>query len=405
MDDALMLFHYDCNMTVTLALAALLLVLGHIIKRFVPLLRKFFIPAPVIGGIIFAFITLAGYQTKAFSFSFDSSLKDLLMTAFFTSVGFTASFRMLVKGGMAVAIFLTVAVLLICLQNLIGIGLAELFGLNPLIGLATGSIPLSGGHGTSAAFGPLLEEHGLNAGLSISIASATFGLVAGSMLGGPIGKRLLSRYNLRPASLSADKQYTDSETALDAVKTVKESTLFAASAWIIMAMGAGYFINVFLQDHKIILPAYLMPMLVACVFRNYCDLTRKEIPLHTISMLGSLGLQFFLAMALMTMKLWQLADLAVPLITILLVQTITMGLYAYFVTFKVMGSDYDAAVIAVGHCGFGLGATPNAMANMDTFTGANGESTKAFFVVPLVGSLFIDFFNAIIITTFMQFII
>ena len=405
MDETAMMFTYDCNMTVTLALAALLLILGHVIKRFVPLLRKFFIPAPVIGGIIFSIITLIGHQAHAFSFSFDSSLKDLLMTAFFTSVGFTASFKMLVKGGLAVALFLAVSVAFICVQNFIGIGLAKVFSLNPLIGLATGSIPLSGGHGTSAAFGPLLEQNGLNAGLSIAIASATFGLVAGSMLGGPIGKRLLSRYKLHPDSASSDAQYTDSDTALDAVKTVKENTLFSACAWLILAMGAGYFVNAFMQSHGIILPAYLMPMLVACVFRNYCDLTHTEIPLHTISMLGSLGLQFFLAMALMTMRLWELADLAIPLITILLVQTVAMGLYAYFVTFKVMGGDYDAAVIAVGHCGFGLGATPNAMANMDTFTGANGESPKAFFVVPLVGSLFIDFFNALIITTFMQFVV
>lgn len=171
-----------------------------------------------------------------------------------------------------------------------------------------------------------------------------------------------------------------------------------------MALGVGYFIKVFLQDRKIILPAYLMPMLVARVSCNYCDLSRKEIPIHTISMLGSPGLRFFLAMSLMTMKLWQLADLPVPLITILLVQTIPMGLYAYFVTFKVMGSDYDAAVIAAGHCGFGLGATPNAMAKWILYR-SKLRICQGFFVVPPVGSLFTDLFNAIIITTFMQFIL
>jgi ESS family glutamate:Na+ symporter len=398
-------FYYECDMTVTLALAAVLLVLGHYIKRLVPLLRKFFIPAPVIGGIIFAFITLAGYQTRLFGFGFDSSLKNLLMTAFFTSVGFTASFRMLYKGGIAVCIFLVVSVLFICVQNLAGIGLAELFGLNPLIGLATGSISLTGGHGTSAAFGPLLEQNGLQAGLSVSIAAATFGLVAGSMLGGPVGRHLLASKHLEHGPRNGTNQDIVEGRLTAAQRFIDEHTLFKACCCLIIAMGIGYFVNLGVRELGIVLPAYLCPMLVAAAIRNYCDLRRIDIPLHTINLAGGISLQFFLAMALMTMRLWELADLAVPLITILVVQVVLMGLYAYFVTFRIMGGDYDAVVLAVGHCGFGLGATPNAMANMETFTGANGESPKAFFVVPLVGSLFIDFFNAIAITTFMQFLI
>lgn len=399
------LFVYDCDMTVTLALAAVLLILGHYIKRLVPILRRFFIPAPVIGGLLFSFITLAGHITSSFSLTFDSSLKDLLMTAFFTSVGFTASLKMLYKGGIAVVIFLAVATTLICVQNAAGVALAELFGLNPLIGLATGSISLSGGHGTSAAFGPVLEKYGLDAGLAVAIASATFGLVAGSMLGGPVGKRLLGKHGLKPQGERGTNADLVEGKLTHEEKFIDEATLFRAIVCIIIAMGAGYYVIKAFNAVNIILPAYLGPMLVAALIRNICDFRGINIPMHTISMAGGMSLQFFLAMALMTMRLWELAALAIPLVTILLIQTVIMAFFALYVTFNIMGRDYDAAVIACGHCGFGLGATPNAMANMETFTGANGESPKAFFVVPIVGSLFIDFVNAIVITTFIQILI
>lgn len=399
------LFIYSCDMTVTLALAAVLLILGHYIKRLIPLLRRFFIPAPVIGGLLFSFVTLAGHETSTFSLSFDSTLKDLLMTAFFTSVGFTASLKMLYKGGVAVVIFLGVAFTLICLQNVAGVVLAEFFGLNPLIGLATGSISLSGGHGTSAAFGPVLEKYGLEAGLAVAIASATFGLVAGSMLGGPVGKKLLAKYHLKPHGERGTNADLVEGKLTHEEKFIDEPTLFRAIVCIILAMGLGYYVIKACSAVNIVLPAYLGPMLIAAFMRNICDFRGINIPMHTISMAGGMALQFFLAMALMTMRLWELAALAIPLVTILLIQTAIMGLFAIYVTFRIMGRDYDAAVIACGHCGFGLGATPNAMANMETFTGANGESPKAFFVVPLVGSLFIDFINAIVITTFIQILI
>lgn len=405
MEEKEILFNLNCDMTVTLAIAALLLLLGHGIKRCVPLLRRFFIPAPVVGGLFFAFITLAGYNFGLFTFTFDSTLKNLLMNTFFTSVGFLASLRFLVKGGMAVGIFLAGALGLIVVQNVTGVVLAELFGLNPLIGLATGSISLSGGHGTAAAFGPLLEDYGLEAGLSVSVAAATFGLVAGSMIGGPIGRILMARHSLHCPN-NAEALVTEGRNEEEKLEhSFGEKALFAACVFLIMAQGIGYFLNMGFQKLGIIFPSYLCPMFVACLIRNYCDFFHKPIPMHTIGIVGSLSLQFFLAMALMTLKLWELASLAVPLVTILLLQTVIMGIYVYFITFRIMGSDYDAAVMTCGHCGFGMGATPNAMANMETFTGANGPSAKAFFVVPLVGSLFIDFFNAFIITSFIQLLI
>lgn len=398
------LYTLNCDETVTLLLACLVLLLGHLGKHVAPILKKFFIPAPVVGGLIFAIIALIGHETNYFVFNFDSTLKNLLMTCFFTSVGFLASLRFLIKGGLAVAIFLGCALCLIAVQNAAGIGLASMFGLNPLIGIATGSVSLSGGHGTAGAFGPLLEDYGLDAGLSVSIAAATFGLVAGSMIGGPVGKLLVSRRMLHSGPKDHFKKNADAYE--DDPKTVfDEHGLFQAVVYLVIAMGLGYFVILGCKKVGLTFPAYLGPMFIAAIIRNITDYTSRPIPVHTIGIVGSLSLQFFLAMALMTLKLWELAALAIPLVTILLTQTVIMALFAYFVTFKVMGSDYDAAVIACGHCGFGMGATPNAMANMETFTGANGPSDKAFFVVPLVGSLFIDFFNAFIITSFIHLLV
>lgn len=398
------MFLYTFGMQETLAIAVVLLLIGRFLKEVFTILKRFFIPAPVIGGILFSIVTLIGHQTGTFEFKFDSQLKNLLMLAFFTTIGFAASFRMLFKGGIGVMLFLLASIGLIFCQNAVGIGLSVLFDLNPLMGLAAGSISLTGGHGTSAAFGPLLVDHGLEAGLTVSVASATFGLVAGCMIGGPIGKRLMARYNLKASEESTNRTIENAEIVEGKLtkeqKNIDEPLLFAATCYIVVAMGIGHFIILGLSSLNITLPAYLGPMMVAAAIRNYLDYTHRTVPLHCINVIGAIALQLFLAIALMTMNLWELVALAVPLITILAVQTIMMAMFAYFITFRVMGKDYDAAVIATGQCGFGMGATPNAMANMETFTGANGQSPKAFFVVPIVGALFIDFVNATILTFF-----
>lgn len=402
------MFTYTFGMEETLAIAVVLLLLGRYIKEVFTILKKFFIPAPVIGGIIFSVVTLIGHVTQTFEFTFDSSLKNLLMLAFFTTIGFAASLKMLLNGGYAVLMFLICSIVLVFVQNFVGVGIAALFDQNLFMGLAAGSISLTGGHGTSAAFGPLLVEHGFEAGLSVSIASATFGLVAGCMIGGPVGKRLLAKYHLR----ASDDQINHVVENPDMVegkltkeeKNIDEYLLFSATCYIIIAMGIGHFIILGLSALNITIPAYLGPMMVAAVIRNYLDFSGRKIPLHSINVIGGIALQLFLAIALMTMNLWELSALALPLITILLVQTVIMAAFAYYVTFRIMGKDYDAAVIATGQCGFGMGATPNAMANMETFTGANGQSPKAFFVVPLVGALFIDFSNSAILSFFLAFL-
>lgn len=395
------IFNYTFGMPETLAIAVALLLLGRWIKEKVTILKKFFIPAPVVGGLIFSIVTLIGHEYNLFHFSFDSQLKSLLMLAFFTTIGFAASIKMLLKGGFSVMIFLVVSIVLIIIQNVVGVTLCGVLGINKLLGLAAGSIALTGGHGTAAAFGPELVKAGAEAGVSVSVAAATFGLVAGCMIGGPIAKRLMHKYNLKSTSEGENTEILEGKLTKDE-KNIDENLLFNALMYIIISMGIGSFIILGFKKLGMVFPAYLGPMIVASFIRNFMDKKGKSLPLHCINIIGSISLQLFLGIALMTMQLWELANLAVPLISILLVQTVIMALYTYFVTFRIMGKDYDAAVIATGHCGFGMGASPNAIANMETFTKANGYSPKAFFVVPIVGAMFIDFVNAPIITFFIE---
>ena len=395
------MFEYQLNMAETVGFAIILLLLGRWIKRRVNFFEKFFIPAPVIGGTLFSIILLIGHQTETFTFSFNDDIKNLLMIAFFTTVGFSASLKILKKGGVGVALFLLAAVILVVMQDIVGPVLAKALGINPLLGLAAGSIPLTGGHGTSGAFGPELEKLGATGATVVAVASATYGLIAGCLIGGPIARRLMIKNNLKPTE---SKEGVDN-SLLGSATEVTEESLFSAVVYIGIAMGIGALINNMLAKAGIKFPVYLMGMVVAAIIRNILDFNQKQLPFSEIGIVGNISLSLFLSMALMSMKLWQLIDLAVPLIVILLAQTVLMAFFAYFITFNIMGRDYDAAVMSTGHCGFGLGATPNAMANMETFTRSNGPSVKAFFIIPIVGSLFIDFINAGVIQAFATWIV
>ena len=395
------MFEYQVNMAETVGFAIILLLLGRWIKKKVNFFEKFFIPAPVIGGTLFSIILLIGHQTETFTFTFNDDIKNLLMIAFFTTVGFSASLKILKKGGIGVALFLLAAVILVILQDIIGPVLAKALGINPLLGLAAGSIPLTGGHGTSGAFGPYLEDLGATGATVVAVASATYGLIAGCLIGGPIARRLMIKNNLKPTE---NKEGVDN-SLLGSATEVTEESLFSAVVYVGIAMGIGALINNMLAKAGIKFPVYLMGMVVAAIIRNILDFNQKQLPFTEIGIVGNISLSLFLSMALMSMKLWQLIDLAIPLIIILLVQTTLMAFFAYFITFNIMGRDYDAAVMSTGHCGFGLGATPNAMANMETFTRSNGPSVKAFFIIPIVGSLFIDFINAGVIQAFATWIV
>lgn len=396
------MLEYSFNMYETLTIAVLLLLIGRYIKSKIRVLQKYFIPAPVIGGLIFSIILLIGYNTESFSFKFDSILKDFLMVSFFTTIGFAASIKMLKKGGLQVVVFLLVATVLLTLQNVLGVIIAKAFSINPLLGIAAGSVALTGGHGTSGAFGPVLENAGAVGATSVAIASATYGLVAGCIIGGPVAYKLMRKYKL-VGNTKESVMYVTETQIKEKKKDISEASLFNAIIMIIVSMGFGVVLNTLLKKF-ITLPVYIGPMIIAAIIRNIYDASNKNMPADEIFIIGNISLALFLSIALMTMRLWELAALALPLVVILLSQTVLMALYAYFVTFRVMGKDYDASVMATGHCGFGLGATPNAMANMESFTTVNGPSPRAFFVLPIVGALFIDFTNATIITFFVNFL-
>ncbi len=393
----------ELNMIQSIALAVIVLLLGQYLVKKVKFLSDYCIPAPVVGGLIFALLALLLKQTDVLEFQFDGTLKDLAMTAFFTSVGFSASFKLLKKGGLKVFIFLGAAVGLVVLQNVLGVALASLFDLNPLLGMATGSVPMTGGHGTSAAFGPIMEEAGAIGANTVALAAATFGLVAGSSIGGPVGKRLIEKYKLKSDNGKSAGFEVDELT--DKQRPLIENNFYVASFELIIAMGFGTIISTLLQSTGLTFPPYIGAMLAGAVIRNLSYTTRAfDVPKVEIDIIGGVALSLFLAMALMTLRLWELAELAIPMIVMLFGQALLMFLYSNLITFKLMGSDYDAAILAAGHCGFGLGATPNGIANMTSVTGRFGPSPTAFFILPLVGSLFIDFFNSTIITLFMNFI-
>ena len=392
------MFELNLNMYHATAIAALVLLLGRWIIKKVPALNNYCIPAPVVGGLVYALVHLALYAAGVLTISFDGTLQTFFMTVFFTSVGFMASFKLLKKGGIQVVIFLVVAIVLVVLQDVLGTGLAAVFGLDPRLGLCMGSIPLVGGHGTSGSFGPMMEGLGVSSAATVAIAAATYGLVSGSLMGGPVARARIKKHNLH----SDGGTINQSDSEVVTTQAVENDRFLNAALYFALAIGLGAVVSQFLQDIGLTMPSYIGAMLVAALIRNIVDAAHVEAPMIEIDALGNLSLSLFLAMALMGLKLWQLVDLAIPMIVILLAQTAMMAVYTYFVVFNVMGRDYEAAVMSSATCGFGMGATPNAMANMQAVTKNYGPAPRAFFVVPLVGSLFIDFFNAGIITAFIN---
>ena len=384
----------------TLAVAVGVLFLGGFLKQKIKLLEHFCIPSPVIGGMIFALLSLILYVTGVVEFDFDETLKTVCMVIFFTSVGFQANLRILKSGGLSLVIFLGCVIMLILGQNFIAIGVAKLMGLDPLIGLCTGSIPMVGGHGTSGAFGPVLEDLGVSGATTLCTAAATFGLVAGSLMGGPLGRRLIVKHDLLKTAVAED------ETPLveEEEKKHRSVSMYAPAAYqIAIAMGLGTVVSWLLSKTGMTFPIYIGAMIIAAVMRNISEFTGKfDIHIGEINDIGGICLSMFLGIAMITLKLWQLAELALPLVVLLLVQVVFMGLFTYFVVYNVMGRNYDAAVLASGTCGFGMGATPNAMANMQVLTEKFAPSVKAYILVPIIGSMFADFLNSLCVTFFIN---
>lgn len=388
------------DMYQTIAVAVVVLILGAFLKRKISFLEKFCIPAPVIGGLIFAIFTLICYSTGILEIDFDDTLKEVCMVFFFTSVGFQANLKVLKSGGKPLLIFLVLVIVLIITQNFTAIGLANLLGLDSLTGMTTGSIPMVGGHGTAGAFGPVLEDFGISGATTVCTAAATFGLVAGSLMGGPIGNRLIKKHNL----LATIKNDDDTLLVEEEEKHERHFSMYAPAVFqLIIAVGIGTIFSKLLSLTGMTFPIYIGAMIAAAIMRNIGEYTGKiTIHMGEINDLGGICLSLFLGIAMITLKLWQLADLALPLVILLAGQVALMFLFSYIVVFNVMGRNYDAAVLVAGTCGFGMGATPNAMANMQGICEKYEPSVKAYLIIPIVGSLFADFLNSLTITFFIN---
>ena len=319
----------------TMALVTVVFYLGTYLRKKVRFLSKYCIPAPVVGGLLFALVMLFFKVTNLATIVIDTTLQNLFMTAFFASVGFTASFKILKNGGIKVAIFLGVAVLLVISQDIVGATLAKVFNLNPLLGLCTGSISMIGGHGTAGSFGPLLEELGVNGATTVSFASATFGLVMGSFIGGFVAKNLIENYKLKTPKESKDHSIPLSDFHEDNQAALCHHRLMNGSAYLFFAMGVGSIISNIIQDTGLTFPSYIGAMIAAAIIRNFCDIRKLEIEEKEIEVIGNISLSYFLCIALMGLRLWELFDLALPLVVMLVAQSVLiMAMFAYFITFR-----------------------------------------------------------------------
>jgi len=383
----------------TLVAASLVLLLGNRLVAWIPVLHTYTIPEPVAGGLVVAIVLLVVRVAGHTEVRFDPALQAPLMLAFFATIGLNANLASLKQGGPLLLRFLGVVIGLLVLQNAVGIGLAYVLGVDPLLGLLGGSITLSGGHGTGAAWSKVFaEHHGLQSATEAAIACATFGLVMGGILGGPVARLLMRRVTKPDAQQTATP--LDSSLAFEEPKAEQATTpaaFIATLALIAISLAVGEVLSNLLAGTAFELPTFVCVLFIGVLLSNGLALVGKPIAAHAVALLGNVSLALFLAMALMTLKLWDLAALALPVISILAAQTALMALYAIFVTFRVMGRNYDAVVLAAGHCGFGLGATPTAIANIQAVTSRFGHSHLAFLIVPMVGAFFIDIANAIVI--------
>lgn len=380
----------------TVGLAVLVFILGRYIKGKVSFFQKYFIPAPVIGGLICSLVIFAGLKTNLFTLETNDTLQNFFMNIFFTGTGFTCSFAVLKKSGKLGVKLAIGAVVFLVVQNLIGVGLAGVFGLNKLLGVAMGSISMSGGVGSAATFGPTLEAAGADAGTTVGVAAATFGLLLGSITGGPVAEMLIKRYHL-----VSNSQATEAKEEKRTYPLIQNS-FFNSVMLVLFAAFAGSYITQLLKLTGLNFPYYVGCLFAGAIIRNLADARGKDLRMPEIDVISNCSLNLFLSMALMSLNIAKLIDLALPMIIILLTQAVVMMVWAYFVTFRSTGKDYDAAVMAAGHCGVGLGQTPNAVANMAVIIEKNGPAPTAWFILPVVTVIFINIFNPIVITMFIN---
>ena len=418
----------ELDMIQTASIGGLALIVGMVLTRKVAFLQKFCVPSPVSGGIIFSLLTLALYGWCNVEVSFDGTLMDVFMLAFFTSVGFQSDLKVIKQGGRLLAIMLALLVTIIALQNLMPIGITKLMGVDSLIGMAAGSMSMTGGHGTAGGFASVLEGMGLHGAGTIGMAAATFGLIAGSMIGGPLAERIirtkLTHEQMQPQDEEVDPAMagieSDEASPTGRAKRIssneQEFQQYAKATYcIILVMGAGTIMSWLLAKTGVTFPTYFGALILAAIVRNTLGFVSykedgkwvkadKLLDMDRIISVGNICLSMFLGMAMISLKLWELQSLALPLIVILVAQVAMMDFFVYFVAFRLLGRSYDAAVLCAGICGFGLGATPNAMANMSAVCYKYRYTVKPFLIVPIIGAMFADLINTGIITLFLNLI-
>ena len=416
----------ELDMIQTAGIGALALMIGMLLTRKVSFLQKFCVPSPVTGGLIFSLLTLALYAWFHVEVSFDKTLQDVFMVAFFTCVGYQCDLRVLKKGGKLLGLMLLLLVLMITLQDLMPWGITRLMHVDPLLGIAAGSVSMTGGHGTAAGFAGILEQMGLQGAATIGMAAATFGLIAGSMVGGPLAnliiRKKLTHEQMQPKDAAIDPAMSgiESDEASPAGRAERVSTneqefqqYAKASYWILLAMGGGTILSWLFAKTGITFPTYFGALILAAVIRNTIGFipykkdgkwvkADRHLDMERIVSVGNICLSLFLGMAMISLRLWELQSLALPLVVILAAQVAMMVAFVYFIAFPILGSTYDAAVLCAGLCGFGLGATPNAMANMSAVCYKYHYAPTPFLIVPIIGSMFTDIINTGIISLFLK---
>ena len=388
----------DVDLYYTLSLAALALVIGYVLIDRSKLLAAYSSPAAVVGGLLFAGLLTLLRVAVHVEVAFDGSLLTPLNVAFFTSVGLSADARALAKGGKTLLLFFFIVAGGLIMQNAIGVGMAMLFGMHPVNGLLAGSITLSGGHGTGAAWaGKFAEERNVQGAIELAVAAATYGLVAGGVIGGPLAGWLVRRHRLQGVDAASQRAAAGPPEAIEQRKLIETLLLMVGS------IAIGLSLHGWIGDGAVTLPSFIWALLVGVGLRNLLSVTGiYRVDDRALDLLGGLSLSLFLAMIIMTLKLWELIDLAGPILAILLVQTAAIMAYVVFVTFRVMGRSYDAALMATGHLGFALGSTATAMVNVQSVAARFGESQLAFLVIPVMGAFLIDIANALVIQAYLM---
>jgi ESS family glutamate:Na+ symporter len=394
----------EIDVVSTLVAAIVVLLIGRVVISKVGFLQRYNIPEPVVGGLIAALMITGLRFGAGMEITFDMSLQTPLMLAFFATIGLSADIRTLMRGGRSVLVFFAVVVVMLVIQNAVGVAAALSLDMHPLNGLLAGSITMSGGHGTGAAYATRFgEDYNLQGAMEVAMACATFGLILGGLIGGPLAQRLIARHKLTASAAGGQDDSAAGDLAAYDRRSLSPESFVETLFLIVVCVMVGTYLGQILKNDYLTLPAFVWTLFTGVILRNGLSVSGlRQVDGATIDLLGTVSLSLFLAMALIALRLWELVSLALPILVILGAQTVAIAAYVYFVTFRVMGSNYDAAVMSAGHCGFGMGATPTAIANMQAVAARYGHSPQAFLIIPIVGAFLIDLANALVIQGFMS---